>query len=116
MGQNRQDRPETDVAPHKNFENEPTPAVRSCLDALDICGSPSTHASGSTPGFQSQYLPNSPSRYVLLAFRPFWISFSLHVLAAELWLRAFPNPPEFAHEAVDSTSTARRAAADEPAG
>ena len=46
----------------------------------------------------------------------FWISFSLHVLAAELWLRAFPNPPEFAHEAVDSTSTARRAAADEPAG
>ena len=33
MGQNRQDRPETDVAPHKNFENERTPAVRSCLDA-----------------------------------------------------------------------------------
>jgi hypothetical protein len=33
MGQNRQDRPKTDVAPHKNFENEPTPAVRSCLDA-----------------------------------------------------------------------------------
>jgi hypothetical protein len=26
----------------------------------------------------------------------FWISFSLHVLAAELWLRAFPNPPEIA--------------------
>jgi uncharacterized membrane protein len=24
----------------------------------------------------------------------FWIGFSLHVLAAELWLRAFPNPPE----------------------
>jgi len=46
----------------------------------------------------------------------FWISFSLHVVAAELWLRAFPNPPEFAHEAVDSTSTARRAAAEEPAG
>jgi hypothetical protein len=44
------------------------------------------------------------------------ISFSLHALAAELWLRAFPNPPEFAHEAVDSTSTARRAAAEEPAG
>jgi len=33
MGQNRQDRPKTDVAPHKNFENERTPAVRSCLDA-----------------------------------------------------------------------------------
>ena len=46
----------------------------------------------------------------------FWIGFSLHVLAAELWLRAFPNPPELAHEAVDSTSTARRAAAEEPAG
>ena len=24
----------------------------------------------------------------------FWISFSLHAAAAELWLRAFPNPPE----------------------
>ena len=28
----------------------------------------------------------------------FWISFSLHVLAAELWLRAFPNPPELGRE------------------
>jgi uncharacterized membrane protein len=26
----------------------------------------------------------------------FWIGFSLHVLAAELWLRAFPTPPETA--------------------
>lgn len=26
----------------------------------------------------------------------FWISFSLHAAAAELWLRAFPNPPEMA--------------------
>jgi uncharacterized membrane protein len=26
----------------------------------------------------------------------FWISFSLYVLAADLWLRAFPNPPEIA--------------------
>jgi uncharacterized membrane protein len=26
----------------------------------------------------------------------FWIGFSLHALAAELWLRAFPNPPELA--------------------
>lgn len=26
----------------------------------------------------------------------FWISFSLHAAAAELWLRAFPNPPEVA--------------------
>jgi uncharacterized membrane protein YozB (DUF420 family) len=24
----------------------------------------------------------------------FWIGFSMHVLAAELWLRAFPDPPE----------------------
>jgi uncharacterized membrane protein len=24
----------------------------------------------------------------------FWISFSLHAAAAELWLRAFPNPPD----------------------
>jgi hypothetical protein len=46
----------------------------------------------------------------------FWISFSLHVLAAELWLRAFPNPPELAHEPLSSTSSPRRAAAGEPAG
>jgi uncharacterized membrane protein len=26
----------------------------------------------------------------------FWIGFSLHALAAELWLQAFPNPPETA--------------------
>jgi predicted membrane protein DUF2306 len=24
----------------------------------------------------------------------FWVSFSLHAVAAELWLRAFPNPPD----------------------
>jgi uncharacterized membrane protein len=45
----------------------------------------------------------------------FWIGFSLHVLAAELWLRAFPNPPELAHESPDSTSTPRLAAAAEAA-
>jgi uncharacterized membrane protein len=46
----------------------------------------------------------------------FWISFSLHALVAELWLRAFPNPPELADESVGSTSSPRRAAAGEPAG
>jgi hypothetical protein len=45
----------------------------------------------------------------------FWISFSLHVVAGELWLRAFPNPPELAHEPLGSTSSPRRAAAGEPA-
>jgi Predicted membrane protein (DUF2306) len=44
----------------------------------------------------------------------FWISFSLHALAAELWLRAFPNPPELAH-ALGSTLSPRRAAARGPA-
>jgi hypothetical protein len=52
-----------------------------------------------------------------LSFGPaFWISFSLHALAAELWLRTFPNPPELAHESQGSTSGPRRAAAGEPAG
>ena len=46
----------------------------------------------------------------------FWISFSLHAAAAELWLRAFPNPPELAHESQGATSSPRRAAAGEPAG
>jgi uncharacterized membrane protein len=46
----------------------------------------------------------------------FWISFTLHAAAAELWLRAFPNPPELAHESQGSTSGPRRAAAEEPAG
>ena len=46
----------------------------------------------------------------------FWISFSLHALVAELWLRVFPNPPELRHESVGSTSSPRRAAAAEPAG
>jgi uncharacterized membrane protein len=35
----------------------------------------------------------------------FWISFSLHALIAELWLRAFPNPPELAHESLASSSS-----------
>jgi hypothetical protein len=30
-------------------------------------------------------------------------SFSLHAAAAEVWLRAFPNPPERAHESQAST-------------
>ena len=46
----------------------------------------------------------------------FWISFPLHVVAGELWLRAFPNPPELAHESQSSTPSPRRAAAEEPAG
>jgi uncharacterized membrane protein len=37
----------------------------------------------------------------------FWISFPLHVAAAELWLRAFPNPPELAHESPASSSSQR---------
>jgi uncharacterized membrane protein YozB (DUF420 family) len=45
----------------------------------------------------------------------FWISFSLHAVAAELWLRAFPNPPELAQEPLDSTASPRRAAAGEAA-
>jgi hypothetical protein len=45
----------------------------------------------------------------------FWISFSLHVVAAELWLRAFPNPPELAYESPNSTASPRRAAAGETA-
>ena len=49
---------------------------------------------------------------VASSFGPaFWIGFSLHVLAAELWLRAFPNPPELAHESQGSASIPRRAAA-----
>jgi hypothetical protein len=42
----------------------------------------------------------------------FWISFSLHALAAELWLRAFPYPPELANEPPGATSSPRRAAAE----
>jgi uncharacterized membrane protein len=41
----------------------------------------------------------------------FWISFSLHALVAELWLRAFPNPPELAHESLDSSLSPRDATA-----
>ena len=37
----------------------------------------------------------------------FWISFSLHAVAAELWLRAFPNPPELAHESPAASSSQR---------
>ncbi len=46
----------------------------------------------------------------------FWISFSLHAVAAELWLRAFPNPPELANEPPGATSSPRPAAAAEAAG
>jgi hypothetical protein len=35
----------------------------------------------------------------------FWISFSLHALIAELWLRAFPNPPELARESPAASSS-----------
>ena len=34
----------------------------------------------------------------------FWISFPLHVVAGELWLRAFPNPPELARESPAASS------------
>jgi hypothetical protein len=37
----------------------------------------------------------------------FWISFPLHVVAGELWLRAFPNPPELAHESPPASSSQR---------
>ena len=37
----------------------------------------------------------------------FWISFILHALIAELWLRVFPNPPELAHESPASSSSQR---------
>ena len=46
----------------------------------------------------------------------FWISFSLHALVAELWIRAFPNPPELAQESQGPASIPRRTAAEEPAG
>jgi uncharacterized membrane protein len=35
----------------------------------------------------------------------FWISFPLHVVAGELWLRAFPNPPELARESPAASSS-----------
>jgi uncharacterized membrane protein len=39
----------------------------------------------------------------------FWIGFSLHALAAELWLRTFPNPPDIARprkpESITQTPT-----------
>jgi len=70
MGQNRQDRPETDVAPHKNFENEPTPAVRSCLDAWYL-----RFALDARKRFDAWVpiaitLAELPSRYMLLALPP----------------------------------------------
>src|SRR5215210_7824730 len=40
----------------------------------------------------------------------FWIGFSLHALAAELWLQAFPNPPEIAR----ATQTAIHHGGSEP--
>ena len=36
----------------------------------------------------------------------FWIGFSLHVVAGELWIRAFPDPPELLHPASDSAHAA----------
>ena len=33
----------------------------------------------------------------------FWISFSLHALIAELWIRVFPNPPELTRESPASS-------------
>jgi hypothetical protein len=40
------------------------------------------------------------------AFGPtFWISFSLHVAAAELWLHARPNPPELAQAATPALAS-----------
>jgi hypothetical protein len=45
------------------------------------------------------------------AFGPtFWISFSLHVAAAELWLRARPNPPELAQPATPALAVTDEAA------
>ena len=42
--------------------------------------------------FQAAGLLDFPS-----SFGPaFWIGFSLHALAAELWIRALPHPPELA--------------------
>jgi hypothetical protein len=35
----------------------------------------------------------------------FWISFSLHAAAAEVWLRAFPNPPELTRESPAASSS-----------
>jgi len=47
----------------------------------------------------------------------FWISFSMHAVAAELWLRAFPNPPEFSNEPLGAISSSPRpATAPEAAG
>jgi len=47
----------------------------------------------------------------------FWISFSMHAVAAELWLRAFPNPPELANEPLGAISSSPRpATAPEAAG
>lgn len=37
----------------------------------------------------------------------FWISFSLHVVVGELWLRAFPQPPEMTSDPVTSTTGSR---------
>jgi predicted membrane metal-binding protein len=64
-----------------------------------------------------QVLPATGLLDFAASFGPaFWISFSLHVLAAELWLRAFPNPPELANEPPGATSSPRPAAAAEAAG
>jgi hypothetical protein len=42
------------------------------------------------------------------AFGPaFWISFTLHALAAELWLRARPLPPETMTTQIQNAEAAR---------
>jgi uncharacterized membrane protein len=52
--------------------------------------------------FQATGLLSSQS-----SFGPaFWIGFSLHVVAAELWLRAFPDPPEMSHSTPEAAQPA----------
>jgi hypothetical protein len=51
--------------------------------------------------FQGSGLLDFPS-----SFGPaFWISFSTHALAAELWLRTFPDPPETAATGQSTATT-----------
>lgn len=45
----------------------------------------------------------------------FWISFSMHAVAAELWLRAFPHPPELAQTSPGSASSPSRVTDGRPA-
>ena len=70
MGQNRQGRPESDVAPHKNFANEPPPAVGSCLDAwyLRFPLDPRKRFDAWVP--IAITLAEPPSQYAILALQP----------------------------------------------